>query len=166
MVLSTTIIWLLAGATLKVSSTPVLLGISPTFFWLLLGAGLCLVELLVPVAFTAFAMGLSALLVAGVSTVVRSPQLQVFLWLGVSTGLIFLSRRLLPKRKVSSIQDATEAQTIAEILPGETGRVLYEGNSWRARCGDDQLALAANQKVYVVGREGITLIVMPANLSH
>ncbi|MCL1472818.1 NfeD family protein [Argonema antarcticum] len=165
MLLSLTIIWFLAGAAGKVSTAPTLLGISPIMFWLVLGAVLCSVELFLPTAFTAFTMGLSALMVGLLSTVVRSPQLQVLIWLLLSTTLIFLSRRLLPKRKVFSIQDATEGETMTEIPPGETGRVLYEGNSWRARCSDEKISLSPNQKVYVVGRQGITLIVMPENLS-
>jgi membrane protein implicated in regulation of membrane protease activity len=55
-------------------------------------------------------------------------------------------------------------ETLTEILPGQAGRVLYEGNSWRARCDDDKLSLAPGQKVYVVSREGTTLIVMPENI--
>ena len=165
MLVTSTIIWVLAKATNTVSTSPVLLGVSPTILWLVWGGGLCLLELLLPTAFTAFAMGLSALMVALLSTIVRSPLLQVILWMVLSAGLIFFSRRFLPKRKVTSIQDATQAQTITEIPPGETGRVLYEGNSWRARCADDKIALAPNQPVYVVGRQGTTLIVMPENLS-
>jgi len=137
---------------------------SATLLWLLFGAALCLLELFLPTAFTAFTMGLAAMMVALVSPVVSSPFLQVLLWLLFSTGLIFLTRRFLPKRKVSAIRDATEAQTITEILPGQTGRVLYEGNSWRARCNDDTKAIAPQEKVYVIGREGNTLIVMPNNL--
>ncbi|MFB2924113.1 MULTISPECIES: NfeD family protein [Aerosakkonema] len=140
------------------------LGFSPTLLWLVVGAALCSVELFIPTAFTSFAMGLSALMVALLSMAVRSPQWQVLIWLGLSTALIFVSRRFLPKRKVRSLQDASEAQTITEIPAGETGRVLYEGNSWRARCGDEQQAIAPNQKVYVVGRQGTTLIVLPENL--
>lgn len=164
MLISFTISWVLAKATSNVSASPVLLGVSPTILWLVVGAGLCLLELILPTAFTAFTMGLSALIVALLSPIARSPLLQVLLWMGLSAALIFFSRRLLPKRKVTSIQDATQAQTIVEIPPGETGRVLYEGNSWRARCGDDKIALAANQSVYVVGRQGTTLIVMPEHL--
>lgn len=165
MLLSLRIIWFLPAATGKVSTAPVFLGVAPTVFWLVVGALLCSVELILPTAFTAFTMGLSALMVALVSTWVLEPQWQVFLWLLLSTALIFLSRRFLPKRKESSIQDATEGQTITEIPPGKTGRVLYEGNSWRARCGDEKLGLGPSQKVYVVGRQGTTLIVMPENLS-
>lgn len=164
MLLSHTIIWFLGGVTGLVATTGFSFLFSPTGFWLLLGAGLCLVELFVPVAFTAFVMGLSAMLVALVSPFVGSFFLQVVLWLVLSTALIFLSRRFLPKHKPHSIRDATEAETITEILPGKTGRVLYEGNSWRARCGDEDKAIAPGQKVYVVGREGTTLIVMSENL--
>ena len=160
-----TIVYLLASVTNLVATTPTLFGLTPTLFWLVLGGGLCLLELFLPTAFTAFTMGLSALAVALLSSVVTSPQWQVGLWLLLSSTLIFLSRRFLPKRKVSSIQDATEAQTITEIPAGETGRVLYEGNSWRARCADEKLALSPNQKVYVVSREGTTLIIMPDNLA-
>ncbi|MEL7354902.1 MAG: NfeD family protein, partial [Cyanobacteria bacterium J06560_5] len=56
---------------------------------------------------------------------------------------------------------ATEARTTTEILPGKTGRVIYEGNSWQARCEDDQVAIAPDQEVFVVQRKGNTLIVIP-----
>jgi len=46
---------------------------------------------------------------------------------------------------------------------GKEGRVLYEGN-FLARCDDHNLAIAPNQKVYLVRREGTTLIVLPENL--
>jgi membrane protein implicated in regulation of membrane protease activity len=93
-------------------------------------------------------------------------SLQVVLWLLLSTALVFLSRRFLPHPRASKNLDAMEAQTLTEIAPGQTGRVLYEGNSWRARCEDHTEAIAPNQKVYVVRREGTTLIVVPQNLLH
>jgi membrane protein implicated in regulation of membrane protease activity len=39
--------------------------------------------------------------------------------------------------------------------------VLYEGNSWAARCESSTAPIPTGQKVYVVGRKGTTLIVMP-----
>jgi membrane protein implicated in regulation of membrane protease activity len=90
----------------------------------------------------------------------------VVLWLLLSTTFVFLSRRFLPNSRASKSLDAKEAQTLTEIPAGQTGRVLYEGNSWRARCEDEAEALAPNQKVYVVRREGTTLIVVPQNLLH
>jgi membrane protein implicated in regulation of membrane protease activity len=66
---------------------------------------------------------------------------------------------LQPKKKIQA--DATEAKTLIEIKPGEVGRVLYEGSSWQARCEDKSIALAANQRVYVLRREGNMLIIVP-----
>jgi membrane protein implicated in regulation of membrane protease activity len=132
--------------------------------WLLAGSVLCLLELFVPTAFVAFLMGISALIVALVASIAPQFSVQVVLWLLLSTTLVFLSRRFLPHPRASKNLDAREARTLTEIPAGETGRVLYEGNSWRARCEDEAEAIAPNQKVYVVRREGTTLIVVPQNL--
>jgi membrane protein implicated in regulation of membrane protease activity len=132
--------------------------------WLLAGSILCLLELLVPTAFVAFLMGISALLVALVASIVPQFSVQVVLWLLIATVLVFLSRRFLPHPRASKNLDAQEGKTLTEIPVGQTGRVLYEGNSWRARCEDDTAAIAPHQKVYVVRREGTTLIVVPQNL--
>jgi len=141
--------------------------LNPAIAWLVAGTLLCLVEAFVPTAFTAFAMGISAFLVALVAKLFPTfLALQVGLWMVFSVASVYLAHRLMPKRKVTAIEDATEAQTLTEILPGQTGRVLYEGNSWRARCGDEKCAIAPNQKVYVIGRQGTTLLVMPEHLLH
>ncbi|CEJ42538.1 NfeD family protein [Umezakia ovalisporum] len=136
---------------------------SYTLIWLLAGSVLCLMELFLPSAFVEFMMGISALIVALVSLVgLKSLWLQVTAWLMLSTLLIVFSRRFLqPRRRNSRMLDTVLAETLTEIPPGETGRVLYEGNSWRAQCDDPHLSLAPHQKVYVVRREGTTLVVMP-----
>nr|WP_250124522.1 NfeD family protein [Chroococcidiopsis sp. CCMEE 29] len=140
---------------------------SSTLLWLVAGAVLCSLELVLPTAFVAFMMGISAFVVALVSLIFPQLALQVFLWLALSTTLVVLSRRLLPSpRRLTKIQDALVAETLTEIAAGKEGRVLYEGNSWRARCEDHKLAIAPDQRVYVVRREGTTLIVMPENLLH
>ncbi len=144
--------------------TAFFLQVHPMVFWLIVGSLLCLLEFAVPTAFTAFMMGISALLVALIARMLPSQiALQVVIWLGLSVAFVVLTHRLMPKRKPSSISDAAEAETITEILPEQPGRVLYEGGSWRAVCGDTS-AIAPGQKVYVVGRQGTTLIVVPKNL--
>lgn len=141
--------------------------ISSTIVWLLAGAVLCLMELVLPTAFVAFMMGISAFVVALVSLIFPQLSLQVFLWLALSTAFVLLSHRLLPPpRRMTKIQDAIEAETLTEIPAGKEGRVLYEGNSWRARCEDWNVAIAPHQRVHVVRREGTTLIVVPENLLH
>lgn len=140
--------------------------LTPSMLWLVAGLILCLLELLVPTAFVAFLMGISAFVVALVAWVLPQFPIQVVLWLLLSTALVFLSRRFIPHPKASKNLDAIVAQTLTEIPAGETGRILYEGNSWRARCEDETDAIAPNQKVYIVRREGTTLIVVPQNLLH
>jgi membrane protein implicated in regulation of membrane protease activity len=135
-------------------------------FWLVAGSILCLLELFLPTAFVAFLMGLSALIVALVASILPQFSLQVVLWLVLSTVLVVVSRRFLPHPKASKSLDASEARTLTEIPVGETGRVLYEGNSWSARCEDEAEAIAPNQKVFVVRREGNVLVVLPQKLLH
>jgi membrane protein implicated in regulation of membrane protease activity len=137
------------------------------WLWLAAGIVLCLTELVLPTAFVAFMMGISALLMALLAPLIPPFYLQTLLWLGLSTALIVLTKRFLPQPKHGrALQDSVEAETLTAILPGKTGRVLYEGNSWQARCEDHQITISAQEKVYVVGRQGTTLIVMPASLIH
>lgn len=134
-------------------------------YWLLAGAMLCLIELFLPTAFVAFMMGVSALLVRIIAPVLPL-YLEAILWLGLAGGSILLSRKFVSRPAARLLRDSVEAETLIELPAGQTGRVLYEGNSWRARCEDEHQAIAANQKVYVVRREGTTLIVLPASMVH
>jgi membrane protein implicated in regulation of membrane protease activity len=138
--------------------------LSPTLIWLVAGILLCLTELFLPTAFIAFVLGISALMVAAVAGFIPV-SLQILLWMVLSLVLVMLTRRLVRRRSAVKL-DATEAKTLTEILPGTTGRVIYEGNSWAAECEDPTMAIAPNQKVYVVSRRGTTLIVLPEALLH
>jgi membrane protein implicated in regulation of membrane protease activity len=134
--------------------------------WTIAGLLLCILEFVIPTAFVELTMGISAIAVAVISPVVRSLGLQVVIWLSLSVLLNLALKRLMPARRPRIIEDAKEAKTLTEILPGQVGRVIYEGNSWQARCADEEEAIAANQQVHVVGRRGTTLIVMPDHLLH
>ena len=136
-----------------------------TLLWIVAGGILCLMEFIFPTAFVAFMMGVAALLVAGISLFLPHYTLSVALWLLFSTVLIVLSRRFFtPKRKTSITGDDREGETITAIPAGSTGRVLYEGNSWRAKCADVTRELAPNEPVYIVRRQGNTLIVLPTKM--
>jgi membrane protein implicated in regulation of membrane protease activity len=139
------------------------MSLNPTLIWLLIGTVLCLIELLIPTAFVASVLGISAFLVALISQWLPL-SLQVVVWMGLSLALVLVSRRFVPQRQSRMRLEATEAETLTEILPGKLGRVLYEGNSWAARSEDDRITIAPQQKVVVVERRGTTLIVMPENL--
>ncbi|MGG6266940.1 NfeD family protein [Leptolyngbya sp. AN03gr2] len=132
---------------------------TPTVVWFIVGAGLCLIEFVLPTAFIAFVLGVSALLVAIVAHLLPL-GFQIGLWVILSIVLILVSRRFVNRRAAYKL-DATEAETLTEIRPGEVGRVCYEGNSWAARCESSNLDIPAGRRVYVVGRRGTTLIVMP-----
>lgn len=96
--------------------------------------------------------------------IVPSFNWQIAYWMGISAACILWIRPMFLKGKKFSDRDATEATTITEILPGKIGKVLYEGCLWQARCNDRTVEIPSNQIVYVLRREGNTLIVMPENL--
>ena len=131
-------------------------------FWILLGVALCVMELMVPTAFLESALGVSAVVV-GLLTMVLPLAFswQVAVWMALSLLVFWALRRFAPRRQPPALMDSTEARTITSIPPGRSGRVMYEGNSWPACCSDREVAIATNQTVIVVGRQGNTLIVMP-----
>ena len=130
-------------------------------FWVIVGTVLCLMELFLPTAFVESALGLSAFVVALLALVVPWFSMQIALWAIFSLAFIFLLKRFVPKRTPYTLQDSTEARTLTTIPPGQTGRVLYEGNSWQARCDDETMTIPADHPVIVISRSGNTLFVVP-----
>ncbi|MBD2109336.1 NfeD family protein [Nodosilinea sp. FACHB-13] len=130
-------------------------------FWAILGAIFCLMELFLPTGFVESTLGLSAFIVAFMALGVPSFSFQIVVWVALSLVLIFLLLRFVPKRTPYSLQESTEARTLTAIAPGQTGRVIYEGNSWQARCDDETITIGADQQVVVVRRKGNTLYVIP-----
>lgn len=140
----------------------------PSQIWLLIGISLCIIELLVPLPtfLIAGAMGLAALLVSLVALILPIPALQILAWMVISAMLAVASRRFIPKDS-HQLKESSEGVTLTEIPAGETGRVQYEGGSWKAKCDNPQIAIEAQQKVIILRRQGTTLIVVPENwLSH
>jgi len=138
--------------------------ISPTLLWLIIGVVFCLMELVLPTAFVESTLGISALIVALISLVLPQVNLQILLWMILSVIFIFLLRQFMPKRRPYAIEASTEARALTEIPAGKMGRVRYEGNSWQARCEDEALTIAVDQELYVVGRKGNTLMVLPQDV--
>ncbi len=132
-----------------------------TWFWMGLGIVLCVLELVIPTALAELVMGLGAIATGFASLLIPSFGAQVFLWMVLSLVGLYGVRRFLPRRTPNILENSVEAETLTEILPGQKGRVLYEGNPWPGRCEEVTMAIAAKTKVFVVGREGTTLIVMP-----
>jgi membrane protein implicated in regulation of membrane protease activity len=139
--------------------------ISPSGLWLLVGMTLCLIELLLPTAFIAVCMGVSALLVSLIALLLPSWfGIQIASWMLLSCGLIMVGYHINRKRTSRKIQESTEAEALTAMMPNQPGRVLYEGASWRAKCADGVESIAVHEQLHVVSREGTTLIVMPMRL--
>jgi membrane protein implicated in regulation of membrane protease activity len=134
---------------------------TPALVWVMIGVVLCLMELVLPTAFIESALGVSALLIAPLTFVVPSVNYQIALWVLLSLLLFWALKRFVPNRTAPALREATEARTTTAITPGQVGRVIYEGNSWQARCSDQEASIGPDQEVFVVERKGNTLIVMP-----
>jgi membrane protein implicated in regulation of membrane protease activity len=129
-----------------------------SLMWLLVGSGFCLLELATPIAFVSLVMGLSAFLVAPTSSWLPF-NFQIVLWMILSFGLFRVSQSFIRPRSQARKLDADYAYTMTEILPGETGRVNYEGQSWSAQLDDPTAHLPPKQKVRVIDRQGTLLII-------
>lgn len=130
-------------------------------FWFIVGAVLCLMELFLPTAFVEATFGVSALIVSAIALLIPQFGVQVCIWLVLSVLFTWGLKRFVPKRTPYILADATEARTLTAIAPGKTGRVLYEGNSWQARCEDQDVLIGADELVIVTGRRGNTLWIIP-----
>lgn len=139
----------------------VLIFMTPALIWVIIGVVLCLMELLLPTAFIESAFGVSAFMVALLSFVVTSVNYQIALWMVLSFLTFWALKRFIPNQTAPALREATEARTTTVIAPGQTGRVIYDGNSWQARCQDQDVSIEPNEEVFVVERKGNTLIVIP-----
>lgn len=147
--------------------------LSLALFWLALSICLCLLELFLPKTFrknfklVPLTSGICSFLLSLFlfrANMVPPLKIQIAYWMGLSTACVIWIRPMFLKNKNSPIREATEARTISEILPGQIGEVLYEGSLWQATCDEHIEPIPANQKVYVLRREGNTLIVVPKKL--
>ncbi|WP_373479088.1 NfeD family protein [Geminocystis sp.] len=135
---------------------------SPVFLWLIIGAILCLMELIFPTAFVEFAMGLSAIMVAGLALLIPYDNVLIILWMVISVVLVMMTKKfIMPKKKDPILEQAQEGITITAIEAGKIGQVMYEGNSWSAVCEDENIKIFPDEKVYIVSRNGNTLSVLP-----
>jgi len=151
---------------------------TPPWFWLSLGLILIIFDLFflrkIPnkFKFIVLSLGAGALLISLILwyagrlvllewryTMYDNFGAQIFNWLGDSLAFIIWLRPTLIKRPKFEIKSSEEGTTLTEILPGKTGRILYEGTSWQGKCSDPQQQIKADQKVYILSREGNTLIV-------
>jgi membrane protein implicated in regulation of membrane protease activity len=133
-------------------------------FWLVLGLGLIGAELFLP-GLVAGSLGLAGLFTAGVAWLGWPALAQMAVWIGLSSLFTVMSRRLVP-RSSPQLEESREARSLDLIPAGQRGRVAYLGSTWNARCHIPNLEIQAGQELYVVERQGNTLLVMPSHLLH
>ncbi|MBT6894035.1 MAG: NfeD family protein [Rhodobacterales bacterium] len=137
--------------------------------WLSSGIFLIAVEFLVPGLVMVF-VGLGALTVAlGMHFGHVDGVLEQFITFFVGSIIYLLTLRFLVLRFVPSasrkenIDEDEEVmgsivEIVADINPGEFGRVEHSGSTWQARAEGDQTILKGEQ-VKIIGRDNITWIV-------
>lgn len=145
------------------------------YFYVISGIAFCLTELLLPkniaqkYRYVALMMGIGSLIISlqmwRKLPIIRflTNGLLIVYWMAICFALVFWIRPIFFKSKTNKIKDADEAKTLSEILPGKMGKVLYEGGIWSAVCKNCTEVIPADQEVYVLGREGNTLIIAPHN---
>lgn len=129
--------------------------------WIILG----FVCLLLGVAVgepTAASLGIAAIITAIAALTVSSVPLQVVLWGILSIALTIVLRGMVPT-PTKEAQPDTQAIVSETIPKGGVGWVSYEGALWKARCQISDVAIESGQTVHVVGRQGLTLVVLPVN---
>ena len=137
--------------------------------WLSSGIFLIAVEFLVPGLVMVF-VGLGALTVAlGMHLGHVDGVLEQFITFFISSIIYLLTLRFLVLRFVPSatrkenIDEDEEVmgsivEIVADINPGEFGRVEHSGSTWQARAEGNQTILKGEQ-VKIIGRDNITWIV-------
>lgn len=109
---------------------------------------------------TAASLGVAAIITAIASLTVSSVSVQLILWGILSIALTIVLRGMVPTPTQETAPE-THAVVSETIPKGGTGWVSYEGALWKARCQISDISITAEQTVQVVGRQGLTLIVLP-----
>lgn len=109
---------------------------------------------------TAASLGIAAIITAIAALTVSSVPLQLVIWGILSIALTIVLRGMVPM-PTKEEQPDTQAIVSEAIPKGGVGWVSYEGALWKARCQISDIAIADKQTVQVVGRQGLTLIVLP-----
>lgn len=140
------------------------MSLPPFTLWLFVGF-LCLTAGTLAGEPSAAAIGLAALITGIAALSLPSVTAQVILWGILSIALIGVLRGMVP-RVSNDLTPAREA-TVTEMIPQSgIGLVSYEGALWRARCQISDISIAPGQIVHVVGRQGLTLMVLPTTFSE
>lgn len=130
-------------------------------WWLIGGITLFGLSFIVPRPSIA-AMGLAGILTGLLALVVPAWEFQIIFWVIAGVFLNLFFDRVFSQPPAMGLESALEGQVVTRIPANGTGRVSYEGTTWRARCQKAGIAIAPDQPVRVIGRQRNTLLVLPA----
>jgi membrane protein implicated in regulation of membrane protease activity len=140
--------------------------------WIVLGAALIVLELIVPGAVLVF-LGTGAMLVAFLIWLglIQTWVASVTTWFIVSLVLLLVLRSFFQRfisgdiERQSTDEDLDAYGEVVDVMeaigPDKEGRIRYRGTTWQATCYDH--TLEAGSKAQIVYRESLVWIVEPAN---
>jgi len=140
--------------------------------WIVLGAALIVLELIVPGAVLVF-LGTGAMLVAFLIWLglIQTWVASVTTWFIVSLVLLLVLRSFFQRfisgdiERQSTDEDRDAYGEVVDVMeaigPDKEGRIRYRGTTWQATCYDH--TLEAGSKAQIVYRESLVWIVEPAN---
>lgn len=131
----------------------------PYTLWLLLGFLFLFLGMVVGEPVVA-SLGIAALITAMAALTVASLPTQVVIWGILSIALAIVLRGMVPKQ-AKDLSPNTVAIVSETIPKGNIGLVSYDGALWKARCQISDITISPGETVEVVGRQGLTLIVLP-----
>lgn len=87
--------------------------------------------------------------------------------LRIFTSLLFSGGSVIPDTPAVALPPLSkyEATVVKAIEPFRTGQIRFQGSWWSARCQRD-IVLQPGERVNVVGRQNITLLVEPITSSQ
>lgn len=131
----------------------------PYALWLIVGFLFLILGMVVGEPVVA-SLGIAALITAMAALTVTSFPTQVVIWGILSIALAIVLRGMVPK-PAKDLRPSTEA-IVSETIPrGGVGLVSYDGALWKARCQISDVTISPGETVQVVGRQGLTLIILP-----
>jgi len=143
-----------------------------TTTWIILGALLIILELVVPGAVLVF-LGAGALLVALLIWLglIQTWIASITAWFIISLALLLALRSFFQRfisgdeEKHTTDEDGDAYGLIVEVVetitPENEGRIRYRGTTWQAACYDHTLEVG--EKAQIIFRENLIWIVDPAN---
>jgi inner membrane protein len=143
------------------------------WFWIIIGLGLIIGELLTGGALFCLFFGLSALIVGWLTyeqvVITTTYQLLIFAGLALSlytTSIFWLQRNVSNENGFDrDLIVGSEGEALTEIPPNKTGQISARGTSWKAKNSSVHY-ISSGDTVKITQIIGLTLTVIPINFTE